>query len=47
MDSDVEEKYMEKIFNVLDYGAAADAITLDSPAVQKAIDACSEAGGGT
>lgn len=37
----------EKIYNVLEFGAAADSITLDSPAVQKAIDTCSEAGGGT
>ena len=37
----------EKVYNVLDYGVVADAITLDSPAVQKAIDACYENGGGT
>jgi len=35
------------IFNVLDFGAKADSFTLDSPAVQKAIDVCSENGGGT
>ena len=33
------------IFNVLDFGAKADSFTLDSPAVQKAIDVCSENGG--
>ena len=33
-------------FNVLDYGAKADGSTLSSPAVQKAVDACAEAGGG-
>ena len=36
----------KKIFNVLDFGAVADGKTLSSPAVQKAIDACSANGGG-
>ncbi len=36
----------KKIFNVLEFGAKADGITLDSPAVQKAVDACHGAGGG-
>ena len=35
-----------KIFNVLDFGATADGMTSDSAAVQRAIDACAEAGGG-
>lgn len=35
------------IYDVRDYGAVADGITLNTKAVQSAIDACSEAGGGT
>ncbi|MFR2693659.1 MAG: glycosyl hydrolase family 28-related protein [Enterocloster bolteae] len=34
------------IFNVLDFGAKADRITDDAPAIQAAVDACSQAGGG-
>lgn len=35
-----------KIFNVKDFGAIADGTTLNSCAVQKAVDACHENGGG-
>lgn len=38
---------MDKIFNVKDYGAIADGKTLNSAAVQAAVDACSASGGGT
>jgi polygalacturonase len=35
------------VFNVRDYGAVGDGKKLDSPAINKAIAACSTAGGGT
>lgn len=35
------------VYSVRDYGAAGDGKTLDSPAIDKAIEACAKAGGGT
>jgi len=35
------------IWNVRQYGAVGDGLALDSQAIQKAIDSCAEAGGGT
>lgn len=57
--SDFKEKYafeLPKIyaphfkrdtFNILNYGAVADGMTLNSAAINKAIDACASQGGGT
>ena len=37
----------EILYDVRDYGAKADGLTLCTTSIQKAIDACSESGGGT
>jgi hypothetical protein len=35
-----------RVFNIREFGAAGDRTTLDTPAIQKAIEACATAGGG-
>ena len=39
--------FPKRTFNVLDYGADNTGIALSTEAIQKAIDECSDAGGGT
>lgn len=43
---DTTSMFSETTFNVLDFGAKIDGITLDSPAINAAIEACENSGGG-
>jgi len=42
-----QEKPENSIYNIRNFGAKGDGITLDSPAINKAIELCSSNGGGT
>ena len=35
------------VYNIVDYGAVSDTTRLSTQAIQRAIDSCTEAGGGT
>ena len=41
------ESATPKIFNIRSYGAIGDGVAMETEAVQKAIDSCHDAGGGT
>ncbi len=41
-----ETKFRKDTFNIIKYGAIADGITLNTDAINKAIDACNKKGGG-
>jgi polygalacturonase len=40
-------QFQSNIFNILDYGAVAGGVTLSTSAINNAINACTQAGGGT
>ncbi|MCW0484381.1 glycoside hydrolase family 28 protein [Gaoshiqia sediminis] len=42
-----EPSFKDKTYNIVDFGAVADGETLNTEAIQKAIDTCSKTGGGT
>lgn len=42
----IAPKFKKDTFNILAFGAVADGITLNTDAIQKAIDACNKKGGG-
>ena len=43
----VNMKASPKVYNILEYRAKGDGVTLNTKSIQSAIDACSKAGGGT
>ncbi len=43
----LETAKAKAVYNVRDYGATGDGKTLDSPAINRAIEECAKAGGGT
>ena len=38
--------FTDRTFNIVDFGAIADGVTLNTSAIKKAIDSCSNLGGG-
>ena len=44
--ADYDDTTKNKVFNITDYGAISDGLTLNTKAIQKAVDACASSGGG-